>query len=399
VLDREDTAAEFTVVHEDSSRTFVSVPTEPIKRTLRKRNNSLETWSEPLPRFIAGPSGEPQLQQQPLYSVAYPSGSKSLLSTEHAASSFEATTAEAADAAVVSPVETALCTHCCKAVPAHQLQAHIKSSCRQLPCSACGVLLLPRAQHEHDSIACRHRRVACTLCAKVLPLSQHSRHMRDACPRRPVLCACSEHIAADAMERHLADSCRLRAVQCPYACSDTTVGLTAETLQQHLLVCTAQPQWQCGCGESITRAQRAGHLADCEPFRASVDAACERLLRSCAKAAVSRAVARVVRGAHVSAAVAYAALAVRSGDAAAAETQLQGNAVFSSEMHLIAQVANVSKYIKALSRSTQQLTHGWLRGDAALLNSKLQAAAAIDRSADDCEWAQQSALLSLTATS
>jgi TRAF-type zinc finger len=398
VLDREDTAAEFTVVREGSSSTVISVAKEPIKRTLRKRNNSLETWSEPLPRFIAGPSGEPQLQQQPSYSVAYPSGSKPLLSTERAASSPDATAAEIAEAAEISPAETAQCTHCCKEVPAHQLQAHVRSSCRLMPCSSCGVLLLPRAQHEHDSTACKNRRVPCTLCAEVLPLSQHPRHTRDACPRRPVLCACSEHVAADTTESHLADSCKLRAVQCPHACSDTIVGLTAETLQQHLLVCTAQPQWQCGCGVLIAREQRAAHLADSEPFRATVDAACERLLRSCAKAVVCRAVARVARSAHVTAAIAYAALAMCSGDAAVAETQLQGSAVFNSEMHLIAEVANVAKYIKALSRSTQQLKHGWLRGDAAVLNSKLQAAAAVDHSDDDREWAQQSAVLSLTAT-
>jgi hypothetical protein len=396
VIDREDTAAEFTVIREDSNSTFVSAGKEAIKRTQRKRNNSLETWSEPLPRFIAGPSGEPLRQQQPSYSIAYPSGSKALLSTERAAGS-----SDTHATAVVLSADAATCMHCCKAVPAHQLQAHIRSSCRLMPCSACGVLLLPRTQHEHDSTACKHRQLPCTLCAAVLPLSQHPRHTRDACPRRPLLCACSEHVAADTMELHLADSCRLRAVQCPHACSDAVAvaGLTAESLQQHLQVCSAQPQWQCGCGASTARAHRAAHLADCEPFRASVDVACELLLRSTAKAAVGRAVPRVVRGAHVSAAAAYAALAVCDGDAAVAETQLQGDTVFRSEMQLVAEVANVSKYIKALSRSTRQLKHGWLRGDAAVLNSKLQAAAAVDHSANDREWADCSALQSLTASS
>ncbi|KAG5176271.1 hypothetical protein JKP88DRAFT_335895 [Tribonema minus] len=259
----------------------------------------------------------------------------------------------------ITPDAEEVCERCGSGIPAPLMRAHVRSSCRLLPCDACAALLLPRDHARHSHTDCSRRPVPCARCGARINAQQYAQHSAQECPARPVRCAaCNEFVTARDLSAHAATRCAQRAVPCPLGCGAAVRAAAAAA--EHC--CGAAPPWRCACGAAVTLSARAAHLASCEAFLDAWEGALERLRRGRSRAALARAVVRLARGVGCGAAAAAAALAEAEGDAGAAHVRLEG-AGYRAEIEAVAGMVNVGRLLKGLRRKGGRAAVWQVEGD------------------------------------
>lgn len=125
------------------------------------------------------------------------------------------------------------CAQCGAFYPGGLEETHLRERCdmRMIPCrltgtnrdsrrGGCEAILPARHIHDHETLECRFRPVACT-CGSDVPAYRMAEHRRSECTLRFVICpnACTEKVQACMLEEHLAKHCGRREVECELGCN------------------------------------------------------------------------------------------------------------------------------------------------------------------------------------
>ncbi|CAM9843310.1 unnamed protein product, partial [Laminaria digitata] len=227
------------------------------------------------------------------------------------------------------------CPECAEYLDIAQIERHIRSTCRLLPCTLCSRLILPAALELHLEEACPNRRRDCTRCGEPVMMSNFANHEKEGgCARRVVPCeACRGYCFADELRRHeVRRECHERQVRCR-SCGDS---LPARQLEEHTSSLCRKLGWRCGCGQGpFPLVERRDHLKNCEAFMDAWEASIEKVM-----------ILTRIEDPEI----ALLAFAESEGKTSLAAKRMSDGRAYLDELCLAADIVNVGVFLKALKK-------------------------------------------------